>query len=205
MRLAEKTIELTYCSQLSAVYPGRLVWFGLTQRQEARAGFDVCAALGGRLILLQFKASCEDVGGARRFHLAHPQLSNLRARCTVARSVYYALPMVGTTSELSRNSDVLSQTWLLDVATLPVIPPPTTKHGWPRKSGRHYLDVKPPAAILHSEPIDLTLIPSTELIGPQPAADQPSTASSASSQALDVLFAIAGQMHRAAVGIVLLP
>ena len=165
MRLAEKTIELTYCSQFSAaVGSPRLIWFGLTQKQEARAGFDACTHYGGRLFILQFKASCQNVSGGRRFHLPHKQLTNLRRRCTIHRSVFYALPMVGTTQELSLNSDVLSQTWLLDVATLPRIPPPTTKWGSLRKSNRHYLDVSPPTAILHSDPIELALLPSAELV-----------------------------------------
>lgn len=164
MRVAEKTIELNFCSQLSAAYQGQLIWFGLTQKQEAKAGFDACTALGGRLFIFQFKASCHDTPLGRRFHLAHPQLVRLKQRCNIRRSVFYALPMVGTTRELRKNPDVLSQTWLLDVSTLPHISPPTTKSGSLRKNERHYLDMSPPAGVLHSDPVELSLIPSREFL-----------------------------------------
>ena len=44
MRIAEKTIELNFCAQLTARCRG-LLWFGLTQKQEAAAGFDACTRL----------------------------------------------------------------------------------------------------------------------------------------------------------------
>jgi hypothetical protein len=80
MRLSEKTLEINLCAQLSQVLGG-VIWFGLTQRQEAQAGFDVCTRLGGRLLILQFKASSYDVPGGRRFVLKHDQLLALQVRC----------------------------------------------------------------------------------------------------------------------------
>lgn len=59
MRLSEKTLELNICAQATK-YVGaqtNLLWFGLTQKQEACAGFDACTRLGGRLLVFQFKAS----------------------------------------------------------------------------------------------------------------------------------------------------
>ena len=74
MRLSEKTIELTFCSQYGRSCGFDMIWFGLTQKQEARAGFDACTRLGGRLILLQFKASNYVLrNGYRRFIFKHNQ------------------------------------------------------------------------------------------------------------------------------------
>lgn len=92
MRLSEKTLELNICAQMhSVVSPHtRLLWFGLTQRQEARWGFDACTRLGGRL--LQFKASNRMLrNGARRFQLSHRQLTALqRLAGSYVRTVFYS-------------------------------------------------------------------------------------------------------------------
>ena len=50
MRLSEKTLELNICSQISNLLANRVFWFGLTQKQEAIAGFDSCFKLKGRLL-----------------------------------------------------------------------------------------------------------------------------------------------------------
>ncbi len=164
MRLSEKTLEINICSQLSNRYSGRLIWFGLTQKQEARAGFDTCTKIGGRLFLFQFKASCHDVRGVRRFHAPNEQMENLQKRCRSRRSVFYAFPLVGTTLELSRNSDIASQTWLLDVSDIPPLGPPLTRGGTPRKNKRHYIDVSPPTAIIRSDPMEVRIINAAEHI-----------------------------------------
>jgi hypothetical protein len=64
MRLAEKTLELTLCHQIGATlfpwppWPPRggpqRIWFGLTQKQEAEAGFDAATRLHGGRLLLRF-------------------------------------------------------------------------------------------------------------------------------------------------------
>src|SRR5437868_9780797 len=91
MRLSEKTIELNYCAQATEIFSslGRsVIWFGLTQKQEAQAGFDAATRIGGRLLLLQFKASSHNVmipgplgGLARRFRAKHDQMVRLRQQC----------------------------------------------------------------------------------------------------------------------------
>lgn len=157
MRLSEKTLELTLCSQMSDGIRNP-IWFGLTQRQEAKAGFDAATQIGGMVFLFQFKASNKVIRGAKRFHLPHKQLDNLQRLAQGNRKVFYVLPMIGTTSELASNPDVLASTWLLDVATLPPIPQPTIMGGSRRrKSETHYLDCTPPTAILRSDPIGLDL------------------------------------------------
>src|ERR1700686_3423585 len=79
MKLAEKTLELTLCHQLGATlfpwpaWPAphgvpQPIWFGLTQKQEAAAGFDAVTRLhGDRLLLLQFKAGRKLKNGSVRF------------------------------------------------------------------------------------------------------------------------------------------
>lgn len=171
MRLSEKTIELSYCSQFGALLGPNIIWFGLTQKQEARAGFDACTELGGRLIIFQFKALTHDVNGARRFYAKHSQLLNLKrvaGRCM--RSVFYVLPMTGTTQELvSARGSLLPNSYLLDVATMSHVPAPTTKKGGARKSGWHYIDVnraqtQNPVATIHSEPLEVPLIRASDFI-----------------------------------------
>ncbi len=155
MKVSEKTLEINFCAQFPDVAGRTLIWFGLTQKQEARAGFDACTKFGGRIILFQFKASCHSVGTARRFHAPHQQMINLKNRCRVSRSVFYVFPMVGTTREFSRDPNIISQSWLLDVASIPNIGSPTTRSGSLRKNRRHYIDVTPPNALIHSDPVEV--------------------------------------------------
>src|SRR6266581_3650388 len=161
MRIAEKTVELNYCAQLSRRARNDVIWFSLTQKQEARAGFDTCTKLGGRLVVFQFKASNQDIRNksARRFTAKHAQLTALRIRCRgFFRSVFYAFPLIGNTLELSKTQDFLSHTWLLDVQTLPPVSPPTRSDGHPRKSGVHYVDVSPGKAVIRSDPVEVPLV-----------------------------------------------
>lgn len=160
MRLSEKTIELNFCSQLNASLGNRLLWFGLTQKQEARAGFDTCTKVRGRLLLFQFKASDYVLtrSGFRRFYLAHDQLKALQSRAgCYMRSVFYAFPLIGSTRELAHDSNLMSQTGLLDMATVPPLKPPTKADGSPRKNKIHYADVRPWKVTVHSEPVELRL------------------------------------------------
>jgi hypothetical protein len=172
MRLSEKTLELNICSQLANFprYPRStsrrpLLWFGLTQAQEARAGFDAWTRIGGRLFILQFKASDKDVAGVRRFVLPHPQLAALRKQLRgQRRCVFYVFPLVGTTYELTRSPRIIRHTWLLDVSQLAHIAPPTKADGALRKSQLHYVDIRPGTAIIHSQPSQVQLIGLDDLV-----------------------------------------
>lgn len=158
MRLSEKTIELTFCHQVASVWGNGLIWFGLTQRQERRAGFDAAVRSGGTLRLIQFKASAKTMRrtGARRFELPHDQLVALRDRVRARRLVYYAFPLVGTTAELAIHPNIVPHTWLMDVSQLPrPFPQPTKRDGSQRKSRIHYADVTPGRVRIHSDPIDV--------------------------------------------------
>lgn len=165
MRLPEKTIELNFCAELSASWAQagyHVLWFGPTQKQEARLGFDAATKSNGRLYLFQFKASCHVLsGGTRRFHAPHHQMVLLQqASRHRARSVFYVFPTVGTTAELSASPSVLDNSLLMDVHGLPAtIPPPTGRSGSLRKSKSHYVDVNPVrrVATIHSDPFSVKL------------------------------------------------
>jgi hypothetical protein len=152
-RLSEKTLELNFCSQAHSACPSRVVWFGLTQRQEAALGFDAAMELGGRLLIFQFKASTRLLqSGARQFQAPHEQMENLRRRTGSAmRSVFYVFPMLGELAELRAvRGDVLGNSWLLDVTDIPRLARPRRHDGALRLSGNHYVDVDPPQATIHS-------------------------------------------------------
>lgn len=165
MRISEKTIELNFCAQVTASAATPMFWFGLTQKQEAAAGFDAAMKMGGRLLLFQFKASDHVLKSTdRRFHLNHDQLAALQTRATKhPRSVFYAFPLIGNTIELSKSPSLLANVGLLDVATLPRINPPTTRFGTPRKNRVHYADVRRWTVTIHSEPVESRLEPAIEL------------------------------------------
>lgn len=172
MKLSEKTLELNICAQVSETVlnhcycASRPLWFGLTQKQEARAGFDACTRLGGRLLVFQFKASNRVLqNGARRFLLPHDQLVSLQRLAkhrSSRRSVFVAFPLVGTTAELQHSPNLLDETWLLDVASLKNIKPPT------RKNGCHNVDVEPGRIVLRSDPVDGEAVLLRDLIGELP-------------------------------------
>lgn len=178
MRLSEKTIELNFCAQFLGSYSPfrmhpawhdmRIVWFGLTQKQEAQAGFDACTKIGGHLMIFQFKASNNVLkNGNRRFSAKHEQMEKLRQRCRgIERSVFYVFPDIGTTHELTLTPEIFSRTWLLDVANIPMLDEPKKKDGQPRASGSHYVDIDPPnaRAIIRSEPKEVSLIKASEFL-----------------------------------------
>jgi hypothetical protein len=156
VRLSEKTLELNICAQTYGALLGRwsVFWFGLTQKQEARAGFDACTRLNGRLLILQFKASRHILkSGDRRFHVPHSQVQSLvRLNGARHRSVFFAFPLVGTTPEIAKNPDLLSRTWLVDAKDVVTLPPPTKAGKTLRRSGHHYVDVRAGRAVFHSDP-----------------------------------------------------
>lgn len=168
MKLSEKTLELNICAQATHSVSGgnRLFWFGLTQKQEAKAGFDACTKLSGRLLIFQFKASNRLLKSRQRVFLApHAQLQALRGHVgSHMRSVFYAFPLVGNTFELSRNPDLLSQTWLVDVAHLGGLGLPTKADGTLRKNGCHNVYVTPGKATFHSNPVSFHALPLKGLV-----------------------------------------
>ncbi len=162
MRIAEKTVELNFCKGLPKLLGKSLFWFGLTQAQEARAGFDVCAEIGGELLLFQVKASRVLLkSGARQFQAPHDQMQALRDRATKPnRRAFYVFPSAGTTEEVCGANCFSHCSQFLDVSKLPkVIPKPLAAGKWTmRASGVHYVDVLPGTAKIHSEPFEVPLV-----------------------------------------------
>ncbi len=174
MRVSEKTLELTICSQLSVCY-GRWpfgpfqrweeqpLWFGLTQKQEAQAGFDAATRIGSsRILILQFKAGRRLADGRIRFTASHRQLLALGAQVKEqARLVLYVLPTVTQTPDLySSGSWVLNTSWFLDVASIPVLGTPS------RKSGYHYMYLNPSNGVveIRSDPIEVNAVSAFSLL-----------------------------------------
>src|SRR5437899_708234 len=147
MRLSEKTLELNFCSQFGHLLACDVLWFGLTQREEAQFGYDARIRIGGQVLIFQFKASSRTSGGFRRFQAPHDQMMNLKSICHERFSVFYAFPLIGTTDELFSQKNIPSVTWFLDVYNLPEhLQPPL------RKKKFHYIDVFPDLkkAVIHS-------------------------------------------------------
>ncbi len=171
MRISEKTVELNICAQINQNLGRRVIWFGLTQAQEAISGFDTATRVNGRIFLFQFKASNTTMArtGARRFRLEHDQLQTLINRVNgFRRTVFYVFPLIGNTRELQiANGDFYSNSWLLDVANLPnPFPLPTTNTNPPRPrlDRKHYADVIPPLVTIHSDPVESRIEKLSEVV-----------------------------------------
>jgi hypothetical protein len=109
-------------------------------------------------LILQFKASNRTVRpGHRRFELHHDQLENLRKQVRFPRTVFYVFPLVGNRLELSKDPDVVRQFWLLDVADISSLGPPTKDDGNLLKNRLHHADVRPWLVTLHSKPVEIGL------------------------------------------------
>jgi hypothetical protein len=171
MKLSEKTLELNICAQVSAFLPEdlKIFWFGLTQKQEAISGFDACTKLCGKLLIFQFKASDHLLNnGARKFLAPHSQLVALQNHVRPgnnSRCIFYAFPLIGNTQEMQADPNLLSQTWLVDVASLPQFPPPTKTNGDLRKNGCHNVYVNPPnQTIFRSESVGVETLNAREFV-----------------------------------------
>lgn len=177
-RLSEKSLELNFASQLNHRCGGSLLWFGLTQKQEAECGFDIATKRGSSLFIVQMKASSHVLKGsaARKFKVPDDQLRQLLAIKVGGKplpkgSVFYAFPVIGTVAELTAHPDVVANTFLCDVADCGAVTAPTKADGKPRKDGCHYVHVtpgKPPVstgakgiAEWHSEPVQVPAIHAT--------------------------------------------
>lgn len=174
-RLSEKTLELNFASQLNHRCGGSLLWFGLTQKQEAECGFDIATRAGSALFIVQMKASSHVLqgSGARKFKVPDDQLKRLRdikvgGKALPLRSVFYAFPVLGTVGDLTAHSNVLENTWLCDVADCGAVGAPTKADGSARKDGCHYVHVsrgeppltpgEPGVAEWHSNPVEVAVL-----------------------------------------------
>lgn len=173
-KLSEKTLELNFASQLNHACGGKLLWFGLTQQQEAEQGFDIATRIGRGLFIVQMKASTRVLRtGERQFKAQHHRLEALRhltsgGHTALVNSVFYAFPVIGTPGELSNHRDVLANTWLCDVGKIPPVGLPTKRNGGLRSDENHYVNILPGRAPLkrgttgtatfHSDPVEAPLV-----------------------------------------------
>jgi hypothetical protein len=154
MRLSEKTLEVSICAQLTHLLGiPDAIWFGLTQQQEKRAGFDMCTSINGRVLVFQFKASNTLVRTPfsriplRKFYMPHHQLQSLEHLSSrFPHSVFYVFPALGDTADLASSTDLLGRSWTLVISTLATpVPTPT------RASGYHLVYWDPPKYYMRSE------------------------------------------------------
>lgn len=153
MRLSEKTVELNFCKGLPQIIGKDIFWFGLTQAQEARAGFDACTKFGGVLLIFQLKASCHVLNnGSRRFLAPHDQMQALRDSVKPKRKIFYVFPQAGTTHDVCKPNCLSHCSQFLDVSKLPPkIPPPLAKGKMTLRANRvHYVDIASGKARIHS-------------------------------------------------------
>lgn len=174
MRISEKTFELTLCSQFSWLHtrwmrpfffngPEQPLWFGLTQKQEAQAGFDAATRLNsGRILIPQFKSGRRLKNGRICFKAPHSQLIALKARVKAQkRLIFYVLPEVTHTHELNTGRPwLLTTTWLLDVSDIPTIGAPS------RKSQIHNLtlDTESETVEIASDPVKVQAINAAKVV-----------------------------------------
>lgn len=167
MRISEKTIEINFCSQFSALIKNDTIWFGLTQQQEAKLGFDTCIRLEKSLYIFQFKASnIVDGKGCRKFTAPHEQMINLRnliGKHSLIRRVFYVLPNFGNTDTFnSIGGRVAANSLLLDVENIPIDFAPAIKaNGNPKSSHTIFLHPADASgsriAVIDSEKPEITL------------------------------------------------
>jgi hypothetical protein len=132
MRASEKTLELNFCAQFSElVRPKRTLWYGPTQLEEARWGFDTRSRLGSLCLLLQFKVLKLHNEGIWRRRVSRRQLCTLQQfsqrHASEIAGTFYAFPLISGHEELEQQPEVLPKTWLLDVDQLPLLPCPSGK------------------------------------------------------------------------------
>jgi hypothetical protein len=201
MRISEKTIELTFAAQCGAFMPSNPIWFGLTQQQEARLGFDACTRMNAALQLFQFKASRNGTMRLRKYTAPHDQLQHLQllAQNFPSVNIYYVFPRVEDSTELSANPDLLSQCRLVDVRTLPdPMPPPTNADGSIRQNISHNveLDLTTNVITFRSDPVQAKSMTAREYLQKHGRSLEPVTKVDKSR-----IFALVGAFSDASLGL----
>ena len=201
MRISEKTIELTFAAQCASLMPAQPIWFGLTQQQEARLGFDACTRINAAMMLFQFKASSRGTATLRRYKAPHDQLQHLQllARNFPSVNIFYVFPRIEDSTELAANSDLLAQCLLLDVRALPdPMPAPTNAGGSIRKTFCHNveLDLATNGITFRSDPVHAKSEVASEYMERMARQLEP-----VSKKDKEQIFALVGAFTGAAVGV----
>jgi hypothetical protein len=127
---------------------------------ENQLGFDSATSLGGLATLFQFKAShTVSARRGRRFKVEHEQMEILQNSFGQhPGTCYYVFPDVGNIADLNRlQSNVIGNSYLVDVANLPAPIPQPFKNGTTqlRKDNCHYAYFDPThrhSITFHSQP-----------------------------------------------------
>ena len=161
MRFSEKTIEINVCAALSAGWGGDVLWFGLTQAEEAAYGFDSWGEVGGRLVFLQFKAPLPSDEPEIRFRASAEQLRPLLALASEQPgTVYYVLPLLPAAAVRLPAGALLENVWFLDIALLSGLED--------EKATEHWIDPEPPLAFIRSKERRVPLASATAVAAADP-------------------------------------
>ena len=201
MRITEKTIELTFAAQCAAFMPAKPIWFGLSQQQEARLGFDACTRMNAALMLFQFKASSKGTNRLRKYTAPHDQLQHLQllSRNFQSINIFYVFPRVEDSTDLTANPDLLGECRLVDVRNLPdPFPPPTNMDGSIRKNFSHNVELELATNIItfHSDPVKVKSTVATDFLQGRLKRFEPVTKEDKAN-----LFAMVGAFTGASVGL----
>ena len=148
--VSEKSLELNLCAEMlqyMRAWRGceRALWFGLTQRQERKAGIDefIRNVGPGYSLMLQFKAPWPSYKWDYLYKFSinesqHKALEDLAGRYPEA--VYYVFPLYSKWCKAFRHAPVLAQdTWIVPVSCMPLTL--LTSQSSPA-SGRHRVDLE---------------------------------------------------------------
>ncbi|MFA8656298.1 hypothetical protein ACULL3_00570 [Xanthomonas arboricola pv. corylina] len=146
MALSEKTLEINICSQLAehilGKYGLRVFWYGLTQAEEAKRGYDTSFKLGALQVVFQFKAPKSLLtrtsyvrtskvpmnAGAYVYDVPHAQMQTLLGHVALNPQIggFYCFP---TVFNVPPSNFMLDKALLVGLGGLIGLPPSSRSHG----------------------------------------------------------------------------
>lgn len=146
MALSEKTLEINICAQLAehirAKYGLRVFWYGLTQAEEAKLGYDTSFKVGALQTVFQFKAPKSLLtrtsyvrssgvpmkAGGYVYDVPHAQMQTLLGHVTTNPQIagFYCFP---TVFNVPPSNFMLDKTLLVGLSGLIGLPPSSRSNG----------------------------------------------------------------------------
>ena len=146
MALSEKTLEINICAQLAehirAKYGLRVFWYGLTQAEEAKLGYDTSFKVGALQTVFQFKApkslltrtsyvrssGVSMKAGGYVYDVPHAQMQTLLGHVTANPQIvgFYCFP---TVFNVPPSNFMLDKTLLVGLSGLISLPPSSRSNG----------------------------------------------------------------------------
>lgn len=146
MALSEKTLEINICAQLAehirAKYGLRVFWYGLTQAEEAKLGYDTSFKVGALQTVFQFKApkslltrtsyvrssGVSMKAGGYVYDVPHAQMQTLLGHVTTNPQIvgFYCFP---TVFNVPPSNFMLDKTLLVGLSGLIGLPPSSRSNG----------------------------------------------------------------------------